>query len=87
MPAARQGWPAAACRGAKANTSATWRRISPAGGSIPQTGWTLYPGCDKSWARCQALGNSANFRGFPHMPKTNPAMVAVSNTPGSGSKK
>lgn len=56
-------------------------------GSIPQTGWTLYPGCDKSWARCQALGNSANFRGFPHMPKTNPAMVAVSNTTGSGSKK
>ena len=54
---------------------------------FPQSGWTLYPGCDKSWARCQALGNSANFRGFPHMPKTNPAMVAVSNTTGSGSKK
>lgn len=39
---AKPGWLAAACRGAKASTCVTWQRISPAGGSIPQTGcqWT-----------------------------------------------
>ena len=56
-------------------------------GSVPQTGWTLYPGCDKSWSRCQTLGNSDNFRGRPWLPKTNPALVAVSNSTSSGSKK
>ena len=29
----------------------------------------LLPGCDKSFAQCKAkFGNSANFRGFPHLP-------------------
>lgn len=26
---------------------------------------TLRPGCDRSWAMCQAIGNTDNFRGFP----------------------
>jgi hypothetical protein len=47
----------------------------------------LYPGCDKAWGRCQALGNSDNFRGRPWLPKTNPALVAVSSSTSSGSKK
>lgn len=31
--------------------------------------FTLSPGCDKSFATCQAkFGNGINFRGFPHIP-------------------
>ena len=29
----------------------------------------MLPGCDKSFAQCKAkFANSANFRGFPHLP-------------------
>ncbi len=32
-------------------------------------GFSLSPGCDKSFATCQAkFANGINFRGFPHMP-------------------
>ena len=31
--------------------------------------FSLLPGCDKSFAQCKAkFANSANFRGFPHLP-------------------
>lgn len=33
--------------------------------------FTISPGCDKSFATCQAkFGNGINFRGFPHLPGT-----------------
>jgi uncharacterized phage protein (TIGR02218 family) len=39
-------------------------------------GFDVTPGCDKLFATCEAkFGNSANFRGFPHMPG-NDAVVA-----------
>lgn len=28
----------------------------------------LEMGCDRTWARCQALSNAVNFRGEPHLP-------------------
>ena len=62
-------------------------RPCPPPASYPEAGWTLVPGCDHSWARCKALGNSANFRGCPHFPKSNPAMVSVKQETSSGSKK
>jgi uncharacterized phage protein (TIGR02218 family) len=32
-------------------------------------GFSIYAGCDKSFASCQAkFANTLNFRGFPHMP-------------------
>ena len=32
-------------------------------------GFTILPGCDKSFATCRTrFGNQRNFRGFPHMP-------------------
>jgi uncharacterized phage protein (TIGR02218 family) len=33
--------------------------------------FTIRPGCDKSFATCHAkFDNTANFRGFPHVPGT-----------------
>jgi len=32
-------------------------------------GFTVWPGCDKRYASCQAYGNEAHYRGFPRMPK------------------
>ncbi len=33
--------------------------------------FTIRPGCDKTFATCQAkFANAANFRGFPHVPGT-----------------
>jgi hypothetical protein len=61
--------------------------ILPAPASLPETGWTLIPGCDKSWSRCDALGNTDNFRGLPRFPKSNPAMVPVTQATPSSSKK
>jgi hypothetical protein len=53
----------------------------------PEAGWRLVPGCDKSYARCKALGNGDNFRGFPHFPKTNPALMPITqDTPSTGKK-
>jgi uncharacterized phage protein (TIGR02218 family) len=35
----------------------------------PGDAFSLTPGCDKSFATCQAkFGNGVNFRGFPHIP-------------------
>jgi hypothetical protein len=48
---------------------------------------TLYPGCDCSFAACQAHGNTANFGGFPYMPAANPAFVAIKDTTPAGGKK
>lgn len=31
----------------------------------------FYVGCDRTWARCQALGNSERFRGHPNLPLVN----------------
>jgi hypothetical protein len=28
----------------------------------------LEMGCDRTWARCQAIGNAINFQGEPHLP-------------------
>jgi hypothetical protein len=53
----------------------------------PESGWRLLPGCDKSYERCKALGNGDNFRGFPHFPKTNPALMPITqDTPSTGKK-
>lgn len=61
--------------------------LSPAPAAYPETGWRLVPGCDKSFARCKALSNSANFRGFPHFPKSNPALLPIKQeTPSAGKK-
>jgi uncharacterized phage protein (TIGR02218 family) len=35
----------------------------------PGDGFTVSPGCDKSFATCRSrFANGANFRGFPHLP-------------------
>jgi len=34
----------------------------------PGDAFTVYPGCDKQLATCQAFGNTANFGGFPYIP-------------------
>jgi uncharacterized phage protein (TIGR02218 family) len=45
--------------------------------------FTLSPGCDKSFATCQAkFGNGINFRGFPHLPGTDFIIGGV--RPGDG---
>lgn len=62
-------------------------RHVPPPASFPDTRWTLVPGCDHSWGRCKRLGNSDNFRGCPHFPKSNPAMVSVKQETATGSKK
>lgn len=31
--------------------------------------FTVWPGCDKRYASCQAYGNEAHYRGFPYLPK------------------
>jgi uncharacterized phage protein (TIGR02218 family) len=42
---------------------------APAAPIIPGDGFSVTPGCDKSFATCRAkFGNGVNFRGFPHMP-------------------
>ncbi len=56
-----------------------------AAASYPEPDWRLVPGCDKSWARCKVLGGK--FRGFPRMPKSNPALIPVKQQTPSGSKK
>lgn len=41
----------------------------PAATIRPGDGFSVTPGCDKSFATCRAkFGNGVNFRGFPHMP-------------------
>ena len=32
--------------------------------------FTAYVGCDRTFARCTALGNTAHFRGFPYVPQS-----------------
>lgn len=45
--------------------------------------FTISPGCDKSFATCQAkFGNGINFRGFPHLPGTDFIIGGV--RPGDG---
>ena len=61
--------------------------LNPAPTALPETGWRLVPGCDKSFARCKALGNGDNFRGFPHFPKTNPALMPIKQETAAGGKK
>lgn len=62
-------------------------RPCPPPASYPESGWLLVPGCSHAWERCEQLGNSANFRGCPYFPKSNPAMVSVKQETSSGSKK
>jgi hypothetical protein len=50
-----------------------------------ESGWTLVPGCDGQRTTCKAFGNYSNFRGFPFVPNTNPAMVQ-NTAAGSGKK-
>ncbi len=46
-------------------------------------GFSVTPGCDKSFATCRAkFGNGVNFRGFPHMPTTDFIIGGV--RPGDG---
>lgn len=47
----------------------------------------LFPGCDGSWATCQAKFNNAlNFLGHPFLPLANPSLVKLNQT-GAGGKK
>jgi hypothetical protein len=62
-------------------------QMSAASVTFPESGWTVYPGCDHSWERCKELGNSARFRGFPRFPKANPALVAIKQDTPAGGKK
>lgn len=42
---------------------------APPGPIAPSDAFSLTPGCDKSFATCQAkFANGINFRGFPHIP-------------------
>lgn len=42
---------------------------APSAPIAPGDAFSLTPGCDKSFATCQAkFGNGVNFRGFPHIP-------------------
>ncbi|KAB2691220.1 MULTISPECIES: DUF2163 domain-containing protein [Brucella] len=46
----------------------------------PGDGFRLVAGCDKSFATCKAkFANSANFRGFPHLPGNDAAFAYVSS--------
>jgi hypothetical protein len=74
----------AAANGASVTLSIVGQ-VSPVPSAYPESGWVLVPGCDKTFSRCKVLGGK--HRGFPHFPKTNPALVAVKNTTGSGGKK
>ncbi|MFA5265801.1 MAG: phage BR0599 family protein [Opitutaceae bacterium] len=49
--------------------------------------WTLYPGCDCTFAACTALNNTGNFGGAPRKPAANPAFVAVKQGTSPTSKK
>lgn len=42
---------------------------------VPQVGmeFTAYPGCPRTYASCGAFGNTANFKGFPFVPKAETA--------------
>ena len=54
-----------------------WREHGPA----PEvgTGFTVVPGCDKSFATCKAkFANGLSFRGFPHLPGNDAAYAYVS---------
>ena len=52
-------------------------------------GFTLTPGCDKSFATCRdRFANSANFRGFPHMPGNDAVLATVpANQPLDGGSR
>ena len=73
--------------GSAAATGSSYLEVSIVGATdaTPSSGWTLVPGCDKSFDRCKALGGK--FRGFPHFPKSNPALVPLKQSTASGSKK
>ncbi|RYE32147.1 MAG: DUF2163 domain-containing protein [Hyphomicrobiales bacterium] len=50
---------------------------------IPGDGFSVTPGCDKSFATCRAkFDNGVNFRGFPHMPTSDFIIGGV--RPGDG---
>jgi len=56
---------------------------SPAATILAGDGFSVTPGCDKSFATCRVkFGNGANFRGFPHMPTTDFIIGGV--RPGDG---
>ena len=54
----------------KAGSIATLELWQPMAAAISAgDGFTVTPGCDKQFATCKAkFNNTANFRGFPHMP-------------------
>lgn len=51
-----------------------------------ESGWRVVKTCNRTFTSCQALGNAINFRGFPHIPSSNPAMVPVRDTAQGGKK-
>jgi uncharacterized phage protein (TIGR02218 family) len=52
-----------------------WQTLSQA--IAPGDGFTVTPGCDKRLATCRdRFGNTANFRGFPHMPGNDAVLAA-----------
>lgn len=53
-----------------------------------EAGWVLAPGCDGYFTTCKAkFSNGINFRGAPHLPKTNPSIIPVQNSQASSGKK
>jgi uncharacterized phage protein (TIGR02218 family) len=48
--------------------------------SFPESGWALTAGCDGYFSTCGTkFSNTANFRGFPHIPRRNPSMIIVAD--------
>jgi hypothetical protein len=51
-----------------------------------ESGWKIIRACDNTWGTCNAVySNTANFRGFPRIPPTNPALIPAPNS--NGGKK
>lgn len=60
----------------KAGSQSTFTLLSPLP-AAPANGdtFTIYPGCDKTQATCQAkFANLANFRGYPYVPENETAV-------------
>jgi uncharacterized phage protein (TIGR02218 family) len=61
--------------------------ITPALAVLGET-WSCVPGCDGYYTTCVSVwGNGANFRGFPRLPRVNPAMVPVKQDSNNLGKK
>lgn len=64
-----------------------WQAMS--GAAAAGDGFTVTPGCDKALATCRdRFANTANFRGFPHMPGNDAVLAApAANQPLDGGSR